>query len=236
MLKAVIVDDESKSRQVLRAMLNEYCADVEVAGEAASPLEAIKLIQHIKPELVFLDVEMPGGSGFDILEAMPGYQFSVVFTTAYSQYAINAIKAQAIDYLLKPVNISDLEAAVQRVLEQRVKNQPHTAHRKLALPVRDGYTIIDLQQLIRVEGEGNYSTLHFVDQPKLIISKNLKYLDDRLPAGNFFRPHNSHLINCRHIQKYQRVDGGSIQMTDGFEVPLSRRKKERFLQLLEQWR
>jgi len=227
----------------MAVMLKTYCPNVNVVGYADSPLEGIKAIQRLKPQLVFLDIQMPGGTGFDVLEATPDRTFEVIFTTAYDQYALQAIKAETLDYLLKPINISELEEAVSKA-ERRLKQTEEPPHKEveatetsdqLALPIQDGYTFVDIERVLRIEGSGNYSTLYFIEGRPLTISKNIKYLEDRLPVDTFFRPHTSHLINLQAIKRYLRTDGGSIEMQDGCVVPLSRRRKEQFQALLKKW-
>ncbi|MEO1449652.1 MAG: LytTR family DNA-binding domain-containing protein [Bacteroidota bacterium] len=235
MIRTLIIDDEQNSQEVLKTMLKTYCPDLEVVGVASSPLEGIKRIQQLKPALVFLDVRMPGGTGFDVLEAFPERKFAVIFSTAYDQFAIQAIKARALDYLLKPINALELEQAVARIKEKPQAPPPKKSVEQLALPTLAGYTFVEIRDIIRVEGSGNYSTIYLNTGQTLTISKNIKFLEDRLQHTFFFRPHASHLINLQAIKRYLRKDGGVIEMQDGYSVPLSRRRKEQFQLLLKKW-
>ncbi|HJW30825.1 MAG TPA: LytTR family DNA-binding domain-containing protein, partial [Saprospiraceae bacterium] len=244
MLTALIIDDEINGRFALQQKLRDYCPDVEVVGEAANGEEGLALIQKMNPQLVFLDIEMPILDGFEMLMKLPEKHFHLVFTTAYDHYAIKAIKYAAFDYLLKPIDIDELKITIERLtqqtlsplfdkkletLEQNLSTRPKL--NKLAIPTAEGLLFFDLNHIVHLEAESNYTTIFFDDHPRLIASRTLKEFEDILPQDIFFRPHNSHIINLHFIKRYIRGDGGQIEMKDGKMVLVSRRKKEEFLKL-----
>ena len=205
--------------------------------------DGVQLIKEIKPELVFLDVEMPNGTGFDLLTHFPEKDFDVVFITAFNHYAIKAIKFSAVDYILKPININEFIEAVNRVVHKRttgtfIGNETfealleniRTAHpTRLVIPTSDGREYLNPKDIIRIEADRSYSWFFINDKRKILVSKHLKEFQDLLNDRNFFRPHNSHLINLDFVRKYVRQDGGYIEMTDSSQVPISRNRKDLFL-------
>jgi two-component system LytT family response regulator len=247
MLKVIIVDDEELGRNVLKSLLQKFCPNIELLGEAKNSTEAIKLIQELKPELVFLDIEMPGGSGFDLLEKIGTPSFSVVFTTAFDQYAIKAIKFSAMDYLLKPINIEELVESIRKVEQNKLANNPETLAKHLienlkrpigesqniALPTSTGLEFINIKDIIRCEADGKYTKCFFKDGKKSLSTKNLKEFDDLLSSHNFFRVHHAHLVNVEHIKNFNKTDGGTLTMSNGDIVSISKRKKEEFLSSLK---
>lgn len=247
MLKAVIIDDEARGRQTLLNLLQMHCPQVEVVAQADSGANGIEVIKLHQPDLVFLDVEMPEMTGFEMLDKMPAHDFSVVFTTAHSEHAIKAIKFSAMDYLLKPIDADELMEAVERVeesLSQRQEEQytlllknkngdkPH--FEKIALPTSEGYVFVPIKEILRCEASGSYTIFHLVNKDSILVCKNLKEYEELLNEGNFYRVHHSHLVNIDHIQRYLRGDGGQLVLTDGSVVEVSRRKKEAFLEHLMQ--
>jgi len=245
MIKAVIVDDEQAAVEGLQTMLSEFCKDVEVVGSANSIIDGIKTIQQTKPNLVFLDIEMPYGNGFDILEAIPEKEFQVIFVTAYDHYAIKAIKYSALDYLLKPVDIDDLESAVEKLRESITnKNFPKydmlmenvkAKHPlKLALPTLDGFLYIPVEHITRIEANGSYSDVYLDSGEKHIVSRNLRWYEELLDERVFFRAHKSHIINLKHVKKFSRSEGGTVEMEDGSIVEISRRKKDDFQRMMSE--
>ena len=245
MLTAIIIDDEQKGRIALHQKLKDYCHDVNLIGEAENGLDGIKLIEKYKPDIVFLDIEMPRMDGFEMLHALPEKKFHLIFTTAYDQYAIKAIKYAAFDYLLKPIDIEELRSAIAKInQQQRVDTekklalleqnlQGKNAFDKIAIPTIDGLLFFNISDIIHLEASSNYTTIYFNNHPKLIASKTLKDFEELLPADIFFRPHHSYLINLGFIERYIKGDGGQIQMLNGNYVDVSRRKKEEFLQLIK---
>lgn len=244
MLTAVIIDDETKGRMALKQKLQDYCPMVEVIGEAADGTEGIQLIEKHRPQIIFLDIEMPRMDGFEMLRQVNHKDFHIIFTTAYDQYAIKAIKYAAFDYLLKPVDIEELKIAVERINQQSaqltVKKLDTLEHNlqtiqtlnKLAIPTLEGYLFFDISHIIHLEAQSNYTVIYFTDYPKLIASRTLKDFEELLPAETFFRPHHSHIINLNYIKRYLKGDGGQIEMQNGNFVTVARRKKDEFLKTI----
>jgi two-component system LytT family response regulator len=244
MLTAIIIDDESKGRIALRQKLQDYCPMVEILGEASDGAEGIILIEKLKPQILFLDIEMPRMDGFEMLRQIEHKDFHIIFTTAYDQYAIKAIKYAAFDYLLKPVDIEELKAAVdkahQRTTQLTSKKLETLEHNlqslhtlnKLAIPTLEGYLFFDISHIIHLEAQSNYTAIYFTDYPKLIASRTLKDFEDLLPSEIFFRPHHSHIINLNYIKRYIKGDGGQIEMQNGNFVTVARRKKDEFLKTI----
>lgn len=246
--KAVIVDDEKGARESLDKLLKKHCPDVAVKAKAGSADEAIKVIQQHSPELVFLDIEMPGKNAFDLLHEMGSINFDIIFTTAYDQYAIKAIRFSAIDYLLKPINSEELMKAVERFKNKRSdegmmnekfkvlmnnlrqEDQP----KRVAIPDGEGLTFVKVDSIIRCHSDGSYTTLYFDNGKKIVASKPIGEYEELLSGEKFFRIHRSHLINLDHIKKYMKGDGGYVVMRDGSQVEISRRKKNDFIALLTQ--
>ena len=245
MLKAIIIDDEERARSVLQSLLDEYCPEVEVLATAASVPEGVRVIQDHQPELVFLDIEMPGYSGFQLLDFFPADQFAIVFTTAYKEYAVQAFEVSAVDYLLKPIVIDKLIAAVQKVHQTRKTAQETTplevlkenfrANRveRIALPVTEGILFVESEEISHLEAEGAYTQVYLANGSKVLVSKHLKQLESLLDHPTFFRTHRSHLINLNRVRRFIRREGGYIEMDDGSTVPLAKNRKEDFLQAFE---
>lgn len=243
MKTAIIIDDELKGRIALSQKLHDYCKEVRLTGEAESGEEGIKLIQQLKPDIVFLDIEMPRMNGFEMLLKLPQKNFDLIFTTAYDQYAIKAIKYAAFDYLLKPIDIEELKIAVSksnspnRNTEKRLEVLGQNLYgkaflNKIAIPSLEGLLFFNTSDIVHLEASRNYTTIYFQNAPKLIATKTLKDFEDMLPTDIFFRTHHSHLINLNYIKRYIRGDGGQIEMQDGAYIEVSRRKKEDFLKAM----
>ncbi len=228
---SVIVDDAPKSVVLLQRMLEQFCPGVEVVGTAGNTEKAYKLINALSPELVFLDVEMPDGSGFHLLKKFSSLPFRVIFTTAYDKYAIPALRHSAVDYLLKPISIPELKAAVARVPQpgaSGVARMPHPAGR-IALPSNDGMCFVSVEEIIYCESSSNYTSFYLRDGAKLLVCRTLKDYDELLSAQGFFRIHQSYLVNLRCVKRYIRGRGGYVVMENNMELPVSVRKKEEFL-------
>jgi two-component system, LytTR family, response regulator len=245
MLQAILIDDEPKNNRILKKMLEQFCPQVQVTGQANNSAAAKELLLHAKPDLVFLDIQMPGQDGFALLDGFPGASFEIIFVTAFDNYALKAIKYCTLDYLLKPVNIAALQLAVKRAGEkQKMKNtsmqieqllvnlQKPAAMQKLALPSKEGLVFITVSDILRLESSKGYTYFHLRNGQKLLTSKNMKEYEDLLPADMFFRVHHTHLVNLNCIKKYHRGRGGYLEMEDGTAVELATRRKEAFLQRL----
>lgn len=241
-LKTVIIDDEPDAVNFIHSIINEYCPALEVIGKAYDAVEGTVVIREKLPDLVLLDVEMPHGSGFDLLAGFPDKTFDVIFITAFNHYAIKAIKFSAVDYILKPININEFLVAIEKVAEKRaysavpnrnfetlLENLNSASPIKLAIPTSDGMEYLNTKEIIRIEADRSYSWFHLTGKRKILVSRNLKEYQDLLNDRNFFRSHNSHLVNLEHVKKYIRTDGGSIEMADGSLVPISRTRRELFL-------
>lgn len=242
-LKTIVIDDELDAVDFISSIIEEYCPGLEVVGKAHDVGQGIEKINELNPDLVFLDVEMPQGTGFDLLTYFPAKEFDVVFITAFNHYAIKAIKFSAVDYILKPINITEFIGAVEKVIKKRSGNGPasqenlrillenlKTAHpSRLAIPTADGMEYLNPRDIIRIEADRSYSWFFLTGDRKILVSKHMKEFQDLLNDRYFFRSHNSHLINLRFVKKFIRRDGGFIEMADGSNIPVSRNKKDLFL-------
>jgi len=242
-LRTVIIDDEPDAVDFINSIINEYCPSLEVKGKAYDVKEGVCKIDEIKPDLIFLDVEMPHGSGFDLLTNFPDKNFDVVFITAFNHYAIKAIKFSAVDYILKPININEFIEAVNKVVKKRsdsfsrgnenikalLENLKSTLPSRLAIPTSDGMEFLNPREIIRIEADRSYSWFYITGNRKILVSKHLKEFQDLLSDRYFFRPHNSHLINLKYVRKYVRKEGGFIEMQDGSQIPVSRNRRDLFL-------
>jgi len=246
MIRSIIVDDELKSRESLKILLTDFCDNVEVLATCQNVAEGIEAINQHKPDVVFLDIQMQRETGFDLLSKVKPVNFEVVFTTAHSEYAIKAFKFSAVDYLLKPIDIEELKRALDKIekkingnisdrLEQLIQNlKPvgNTQNLKLALPTSDGLIFVKIDDILYCEASSNYTNIYTSDGKKHVISRTLKEYEDLLADHNFFRIHNSHLINLGSIKKYVRGDGGYVVMNNDVSLDVSKRKKEAFLSRL----
>jgi len=246
--KAVIVDDEPDAVNFIKSIIADQLPQVEIVGFAHSAKDGVSVIINTQPEIVFLDVEMPHGNGFTVLENFPEKSFDVVFVTAFNHYAIQAIKFSAVDYILKPINITEFIKAVDKVIQKRLdaayqfqnyntlfENLRTALPAKLAIPTSEGMEYLNTREIIRVEADRSYSWFFLVDGRRILVSRNLKEYHELLADRGFFRPHNSHLINLEFVKKFIRHEGGSIQLTDGSEIPVARGKKEIFLAQMEKF-
>jgi two-component system LytT family response regulator len=244
-LTAAIVDDIAQARATLKEDLAAYCPNIEIIGEADGVVTGSKLLNKIKPDVVFLDIQLQDGTGFDILEILGSISFQVIFTTASDEFAIKAFKFSAVDYLLKPVDPDELIVAVQKVskvnhstqenydlLLDTVKEQ--SAPKRMALHTLEKIHVTDIADIVRCESNGNYTTFYFKDGQKLLVTKTLKEYDQMLSEYKFARVHQSHLINAQQIKEFVKVDGGYIVMRDGSKIPVSLRKKSVVMKLLEE--
>jgi two-component system, LytTR family, response regulator len=242
MLKSIIVDDEFKSRESLKALVEKFCENIQVSAVCQNGDEAIKAIQEHKPDVVFLDIQLQRESGFDILERLDKIDFEIIFTTAFSEFAVRAFKFSAIDYLLKPVDIEDLRKAIEKVrkriignISERMAQLAQTMkgntfkHSRLAVPSSDGLVFVSVDAILYCEASGNYTNIHMGDGKKFVVSRTLKEYEEMLEDLDFFRIHNSYLINLNLIKKYIRGEGGQVVMTNDQALDVSKAKKKSFL-------
>jgi len=245
-MTAIIVDDEKHCREVLEVLLHKYCPSVKLLANCASGAEALQVLSQRMPDVLFLDIEMPEMNGFELLQNIDRPDFGVIFTTAYNDYAIKAIKHSALDYLLKPVDKDELISAVQRAKENKTKRSPNHIDnlldlinskkqpKRLAVPTQEGLIMINTDEILYCESDSAYCKLFFINQARpLVISKVLKEVEEVLQGGDFCRIHNSYLINMRFVQRYIRGEGGDVVMNNGTRLPVSRTRKQDFLNLLE---
>lgn len=234
-LTAIIVDDELHGRENLRVLLENYCPGMQVLGLASSVTEAIRLVGEFSPEVVFLDINMPVLDGFDFLESFPKREFLTVFVTAHEEFGINAVKAGAVDYLLKPIDIRELKQTVRKLFdstENSVPAQQFTAKAKIMIPETHGFTVTNVEDIIRIEAEGSYCTVFTRDGRKTLVSRTLSDFEESLPVGMFCRIHRSSLINLDLVSEYSVIDGGTVTMIDGAKIDVSRRKTNDFITMI----
>jgi len=235
-LTAIIVDDELHGRENLKKIIETYCPEIEILGLADSVVKAKELVSVLKPDAVFLDINMPVLSGFDFLEEYDDRNFMVVFVSAHEEFGINAVKAGATDYILKPINIKELKQTVKKLLSIHNKViKVETTHDidKLVIPASHGFNVLFIDDIIRLEADGCYTTLVMKDGKNTIVSRTLKDFEDTLPKEKFFRIHKSHLINLNYIKDFSNLSGNFVTMIDGSRVELSRRKAPDFIQKIK---
>lgn len=233
-LKAVIVEDEANSREILRSYLAKYCENVTLLGEGATIEEGLAQIKKHRPDLVFLDVEMPFGNAFDLLDQLPERSFETVFVTAYNQYAMDALNHHAAYYLMKPINIDELVKAVDYVraikekenaLEGQVlQARSVNAEGKITLPQQDGFQVLEVSDIYFCKADDNYTEI-YLEKKKIVVSKTLKYFEDALQSYSFARIHKSYLVNVSEVVKYKKGKGGSVVLSNGKELSVSASKK-----------
>lgn len=243
MLKAIIVDDEKISRDILNDYLSRYCPDVEVLAQCDSVQTGLQAIEQHQPDVVFLDVEMPKGNGFDLLEQVKDINFETVFVTAFDNYAIQALNYSAAYYILKPVSIDELVAAVEKIKGQKQKQAAGTHTKillenirakridqhKIVLPLQDGFEVVSLKDVVHCEAHDNFTDFYFVSKPKMMICRTLKFYEELLSDSGFLRVHKSHLINLEHVEKYKKGKGGQLIMSNGSAIDVSPNKKDELM-------
>jgi two-component system LytT family response regulator len=230
-MNAVIIDDEPQAITALALLIGQMDLPCTVVATAHSALEGIKAIQKHKPDLVLLDIEMPHGSGFDLLEAFPDRSFQVVFTTAHEQHAIRAAHTHPFDYLLKPVDPDDLK----RVLAELAARERDHGPKRIEISSLQGKVFLRVKDIVRIEADGGYSTVYTVFGEKHLASRNIGHFEDLLPGEDFFRCHQSHLVHMGHVRAYLNRDGGLLQLKDGHELPLASRRHTEFERRLDRW-
>ncbi len=244
-IRAILIDDEVNSLQNLQQKLEGFCPDINVVATSQKPEEGILLIRQHQPDVVFLDIEMPRMSGFRMLEELGEYDFDIIFTTAYNHYSIDAIRISAFDYLIKPIGIEDLQQAVERLGKSRNKqtkekidilkkslSDNRSQEDKIAISTSEGIEFIPIKNILHIESKSNYSKIFLPENKSITVTKILKDFEEMLLPYNFYRIHNSHLINLNYIKKYVRSEGGQVMLHDGTLIDISRRKKEEFLKLI----
>jgi len=244
MIRAIIIDDEPKSVQLLKNLLRLCCPMVTVIADTCVTDEAFGLINSHMPDLLFLDIDMPGTDGIDLALSFPDHTFAIIYVTAYDHYAMKAIHTNAVDYLLKPVNEKELVLSVIKAEKRIEENRILSLHKKsnslpiistitkIALPLSDGLTLIDIDKIIRCQSDGSYTVFFMADGQKIMVSYNIGEYERQLKSFRFFRIHHSHLINMNHVIRYKKGRGGSVIMSDKEEIDVSARKKEEFLKEL----
>ncbi|MCX6175584.1 MAG: LytTR family DNA-binding domain-containing protein [Ignavibacteriales bacterium] len=235
-LTAIIVDDELHGRENLKKIIENYCHEIEILGCADSVVSAKDLVNVHKPDVVFLDINMPVLDGFDFLDEYDELNFMVVFVSAHEEFGINAVKAGAADYLLKPVNIKELKQTVKKLLlikNKKIKAENVHETDKLVLPASHGFNVLEIDDIIRLEAEGCYTKVIFKDGKNTIVSRTLKDFEDTIPKEKFFRIHKSHIINLKYIKDYSNISGSFITMTDGSKIEISRRRVPEFIQKIK---
>ena len=248
MIKALIIEDEKKSREMLSSLVQKHFADnITLLGAAQNVTEGVEMIKKLQPDLLFLDISMPDGTGFDVLEKVQGVKFDIIFTTATDKHALKAIKYSACDYLLKPIDIDELKQAVSKVVQKKAPGLPSMEnlefliqnlkrtddnYSKITLPTGSAFEIVNIKDIIRCEADGSYTVFYLTENRKLMVSASLKHYEDLLPEKDFLRVHHHNLINMTHVVRYLKQDGGYAIMSDGAQIEISRRKKDMFLERL----
>jgi len=245
-IKSVIIEDETAAREVLKSYLNKYCPAVEVIGEASDCKSAIPLLHDLEPQLVFLDVEMPYGNAFDVLEGCKDLYFETIFVTAFSEYSLRALNQSAAYYLLKPISIEELILAVnkvqQHILNKEIFNrnkilvenlrEPQPEKRQVILPTLEGFEVIKMEDILRLQGNGNFTDIYLKDKKKKMVCRFLKYFNEILPFP-FIRVHKSHIINFHYVKSYHKNSGGYVVLEDNTEIEISPSYKDELMQLMK---
>lgn len=246
MIRAIIIEDEPLSQEMLTLLLQRHKADIEIMDTCSNPADGIDSIARHQPDLIFLDIQMPKMNGFDMLKKISNINFEVIFTTAFDQYAINAIRTSALDYLLKPVDDEDLTAAIEkckeRMMEKKTKHQfenlfnnltnKNPLDKTIALSASDGISFVKMSDILRVEANGRYAKFYLLNKETILVSKTLGDFEEILSANQFYRIHDSSIINLNHVKKYIRGDGGTVLLSDNTELDVARRRKDEFVKLI----
>jgi two-component system LytT family response regulator len=243
-LKAVIVEDEEASRETLKNYITKYCPEIDILEMADSVQTGLEAINKNKPDVVFLDIEMPYGNAFDLLDALDEIEFEIIFVTAYRDYAIKALNLSAAYYILKPIDIDELVSAVDKISKSKKEGDDnfHTKilmeniktntiqHKKIVLPQMDGFEVVSVNDIIRAEANDNYTNFHLTNGKTFLVSKTLKHFDDLLCDFDFIRTHKSHLVNLQYITKYIKGKGGQVRMSDDSYIDVSATRKKELLE------
>lgn len=250
MIRSVIIDDEIHGQKLLYGLLNKHCPDVVVSAMAGSMEKGIEIIREHQPDLVFLDIQMPNGNGFDLLDKIGKVDFDVIFTTAYDNYAIKAFKVSALDYLLKPIDVDDLKIAVKKMTDKKTSKSSFLDPRidilldlqrqkpenrqvtNISLPTNDGFEFVLVDDIVRLEATGNYTNIYFKDGAVKLVTRTLKDFEHILEHNSFIRCHHAHIVNLTYVKGYVRGEGGFLELSNKKQIEVSRRKKEVVLQRL----
>lgn len=249
MIRCILIDDENNSLEMMEWLIKTYCPQVSIEAMCNSSEKGIEAIRKFRPDVVFLDIEMPHMNGFDMLEQFDKLFFDVVFCTAYDQFAIRAFKYSALNYLLKPVDPADLQETVRRIEEkkpspskeqiemllQNIRESAKPPVQRIALTTNDGMIFVSTQDILYCEAESNYTSVILKGGKKVLVSKVLKDIDETLSGSNFYRIHNSYLINLNHIKKYVRGDGGYVIMENDVTISISRSRRHEFMELFSKF-
>lgn len=244
MIRCVVVDDEKQSRSILISELGEYKDQIKIIAEADSVITAVDIINDFRPDVVFLDVHLGDGTGFNVLEKLEWKECKVVFVTAFDEYAIKAFQFNAIDYILKPISLEEIARVVNKLTQSEALNETelnnnllssykNVSPNRIAISNSDGVHLLEIEDIIRCEADGNYTKICLINGELILTSKTLKEYDTMLMEFNFERVHNSHLVNMRHIKKYLNKESGYLQLSDGTQIPVSQRKKSYVLSILD---
>jgi len=244
-MKVLIIDDEKRTRDMIAKMIDSFGFDIECFPIGENVQSGIQAIKDIQPDLVLLDIQMPDGTGFDLLNSLEDRNFEVIFVTAFEEYALKAIKFSALDYVLKPIDNDELRIAISKAIEtidKRVDSKQvetlnyninNSTRKKLVLKTHESVHVVDLDNIIRCEADRNYTSFFLHDGKKILVSKTLKEYETLLSGNQFFRVQQSHLVNLNYVNRFDKKNGGSVVMKDGSEVPLSPAKKDMFFKVLE---
>jgi two-component system LytT family response regulator len=247
MFSAVIIDDEARVRETIQHMLSAYCPDINVIGQANSVASGYDLIENFKPEVVFLDIKMQDGTGFDLLKKFKNFNFHFIIITAHEEFAIQAFKFSALDYILKPIDSADLQSAVSKLTkiinieETNIKFDTLLSNfdnskkdlKKLVLKTHDNVFVVDVKDIVRCESQNNYTQFHLVDKTSILVSRTLKEYEEMLSSLSFIRCHQTHLVNALHVVKFVKYPNPTLLMSDGHLIPVSVRKKMAIENLLK---
>lgn len=244
---AIIIDDEQDARRIISKYIERYAPQLAVIGEAGSMEEGLNLLEKEKPDILFLDINLSDGTGFELLDNLHELDFNVIFTTAFDHFAVKAFRYHALDYLLKPIDPEAFVEAVNHAMEvssttnqqtnlQNWMAQYGNSDRKLAIPTADGMKFVQLDSIVYLEADGSYCNIHFSDKRLVVVSKPLKYFSDKLESNKLFlRPHKSFVVNMNYLQEYVKEDGGMLKLTNGTLVPISRQKKDDILREMNEF-
>jgi len=240
-LKSIIIDDELHGRNNLHSLLKNYCPEIEVIGKCGKPVEAKKMIYDLKPDVLFLDINMPQMSGFDLLDSLAEKDFLTVFVTAHSEFGIQAVKANAVDYLLKPIDIMELQQTVKKLLSlsENISSVKDThgskTVEKVLISHNEGTSLIECAEIIRLEGMNNYTIIHLNGKKSLTVARTLKEFETSLPENIFFRIHKSEIINLNYVAEFTNHDGGNVTMKNGTKLAISRRRLQNFEEVMNKF-